>query len=160
LRGGIGSSWEEMSLPFMRAEESAPWSIPTSRTHQIERTPVDSAGCNRLLNAGEGDAPDDGVPLPVSTSGCRRAPETDWWATVDRCERERDFVVGRAGVKFGWADFSRLSPHDNFLILFFIFFFLFYFLFIFLFPLFPISIFNSGLNSNIVPDYLQIILEY
>ena len=72
LRGGIGSSVEEMSLPFMRAEESAPWSIPTSRTHQIERTPVDSAGCNRLLNAGEGDAPDDRVPLPVTQTGDAR----------------------------------------------------------------------------------------
>jgi hypothetical protein len=34
------------------------------------------------------------------------------------------------------------------------------FSFISLFSLFPISIFNSDLNSNIVPNYLQIILGY
>jgi hypothetical protein len=34
------------------------------------------------------------------------------------------------------------------------------FSFISLFSLFPIFIFNSDLNSNIVPNYLQIILGY
>jgi hypothetical protein len=34
------------------------------------------------------------------------------------------------------------------------------FFFLFSFSLFQISIFNSDLNSNIVPNYLQIILGY
>jgi hypothetical protein len=86
----------------MRAEESAPRSIPPSRTHRIERTPVDSAGCNRLLNAGEGDAPDDRVPLPVSTSGCRRAPETDMQAPpVGACKLKK------------WAALVKVSGGPN-----------------------------------------------
>jgi hypothetical protein len=148
LRGGIRSSWEEMSLPFMRAEESTPRSIPPpSRTHRIERTPVDSAGCNRLLNAGEGDAPDDGVPLPVSTSRCRRAPETDMQAPpVGACSP--GWVA--QGEIWYWAELVGLGPIEHSTL------FLLYFHFPFSFLLFLNLSLNFKFVMNLYSNFLSI----
>jgi hypothetical protein len=64
-------------------------------------------------------------------------------------------LLGRAVDFFfhQWAEKAVWQPSCILLLFFF-----FSFLFSFLFLLFPNSIFNSDLNSNLVPNYPQIIL--
>jgi hypothetical protein len=69
--------------------------------------------------------------------------ETDWWATVDRCERERDYVVGRAGVKGIVGRIRDQGPAGAVFVLFFSFLFLF-----FSFCFFPLYFQIQNSNSS------------
>jgi hypothetical protein len=83
--------------------------------------------------------------------------ETDWWATVDRCERERDYVVGRAGVRGIVGRIRDQGPAGAVFVLFFSFLISLFFFYISKFNL------NSNLNSNLCLFYSQLMfwnLEY